>query len=78
MNPLASVLGDGLGILLQLREGFNMGLVTEKKRTKEDQDAFDRLLASLPKTEPCGTKEGKQKFLGGEGKKGKRNKGRGK
>lgn len=55
-----------------------MGLVTEKKRTKEDQDAFDRLLASLPKTEPCGTKEGKQKFLGGKGKKGKRNKGRGK
>lgn len=55
-----------------------MALVTEKKRTKEEQAAFDKLLAELPRS---GLATGEYKIGKVHGKKGRtaaRNKGRGK
>lgn len=55
-----------------------MGLVTEKKRTKEDQAAFDKMLAELPRS---GLATGDYKIGKAQGTKGRtaaRNKSRGK
>jgi len=55
-----------------------MALVTEKSRKKEDQEAFERLLDSLPKSYGDGlaSQDKKQKVLGVKGVHHKRNKGR--
>lgn len=56
-----------------------MALMTEKRRTKEYQEAFEALLNSLPKSnnEETSGKQKKQKVLGVKSVKHKRNKKRG-
>jgi hypothetical protein len=55
-----------------------MGLVTEKKRSKEEQAAFDKLLSELPRSGLATGEYKLGKAHGGKSRTGARSKGRGK
>ena len=56
-----------------------MGIMTEKQRTRKEQEAFDALLGNLNITDrETPIKHSKQKTLGATAMKSKRRKGKGK